>query len=102
MAIKKTYLKSRPACKVRFKLSADDVSGAEQVFLAGDFNSWDSVQHPMIRHKDGSFSLELEFAPEQEVVFRYLLDNGQWINDREASEFRYCQFASADNSVLKL
>ena len=32
---------------------------ASQVFLAGDFNDWNSYSHPMARQKDGSWSLQV-------------------------------------------
>ncbi|MDR1241272.1 MAG: isoamylase early set domain-containing protein [Deltaproteobacteria bacterium] len=103
MPISITRLKSRPTvCKVSFKLDAQDAAGAEQAFLTGSFNNWDTASHPMKRNKNGSFSLDVELPKGEEVSFRYLLGDGRWLNEKAASEFRYCAFADADNSVLKL
>ena len=41
MAIKKQFLKSKPVCKVSFKLNAKDAIGAKTVQIVGEFNNWD-------------------------------------------------------------
>ena len=102
MPITVTYLKTRPVCKVRFKLEPDEASGAECAYIVGSFNNWDEASHPMKRNKNGSFSLEMELPKGADVSFRYLLGDGRWLNERQATEYRYCDFAGADNSVLKL
>jgi hypothetical protein len=56
----------------------------------------------MKRNKNGSFSLDVELPKGEEVSFRYLLGDGRWLNEKAAREFRYCAFADADNSILKL
>lgn len=102
MPISTKYIKSRPVCKVRFTLEATDSGGAEQVFLVGSFNDWSESANPMKKNKDGDFSLEQEFARGEEVVFRYLTNDGRWLNEKEADEFRYCEYAGADNSIIRL
>jgi 1,4-alpha-glucan branching enzyme len=103
MPISITNLKSRPTvCKVNFKLDAEDAGSARQVFLVGSFNNWNETSHPMKRNKTGNFSLDVELPRGGEISFRYLLDDGRWMNEKAASEFRYCDFAGADNSILKL
>jgi 1,4-alpha-glucan branching enzyme len=97
-----TNLKSRPACKVTFKLDAEEADGAAQAFLVGSFNDWNTTTHPMKHNKNGSFSLDVELPKGEEVSFRYLLGDGRWVNEKAASEFRYCDFAGTDNSILKL
>jgi 1,4-alpha-glucan branching enzyme len=84
-------------------LDAEEAGSAKQVFLVGSFNDWNETSHPMKRdNKSGNFSLEVELPRGVEISFRYLLDDGRWINEKAASEFRYCNFAGADNSILKL
>jgi 1,4-alpha-glucan branching enzyme len=102
MPISTRYIKSRPVCKVRFTLEAGDSGNAEQVFLVGSFNDWSESANPMKKNKDGNFSLDLEFPRGGEVSFRYLTNDGRWFNEKEADEFRYCEFAGADNSILRL
>lgn len=102
MAISKSELKSRPVCKVRFKLDRDMVGEAESVHVVGSFNNWNESSHPMKKNKNGSFSLEIEFPKGGEEKFRYLLNTGAWMNDPDATSFEYCEFAGTENSVLKL
>ncbi len=101
MSLTKSFLKTRPACKVRFELSPEEVKSAAEVHLAGDFNQWDAVACPMKRRKDGSFSVELSLDAGHDYQFRYLLDSGEWINDPAADAYLPCEFAGVDNSVVK-
>ena len=100
MAIAKTFLKTRPACKVRFELSAEEAKQAGGVHLAGDFNNWDDSL-PMKRRKDGSFHLEISLDVGHDHKYRYLLDSGEWINDPAADAYCPCEFAGTDNSIVK-
>lgn len=102
MAITKQFLKTRPACKVRFSLSEEEARGAESVSVVGDFNDWNPEATPMRRLKNGSFSAELELAPENAYKFRYRAGDGHWINDPQADEFEFCTYAQAENGILKL
>ncbi|MDL2272324.1 isoamylase early set domain-containing protein [Desulfovibrio sp. OttesenSCG-928-I05] len=102
MAIVKQFLKVRPTCKVKFTLSADDACGAASVALVGDFNDWNPEATPMRRMKNGNFSAEVELAPEATYKFRYRADDGRWINEAEADGYEFCEFAQADNCMLKL
>jgi 1,4-alpha-glucan branching enzyme len=54
---KKDYLKTKPVCKVTFKLSGNITGEASQVALVGDFNDWDPKATPMKKLKDGDFSV---------------------------------------------
>ena len=47
MSISKQYLKTKPVCKVTFKLTADRLPAATQVALLGEFNNWDPAALPM-------------------------------------------------------
>lgn len=102
MPVSTKYIKSRPVCKVRFTLEAADCDGADQAFLVGSFNDWSETAHPMKKSKSGDFTLEQEFARGEEVTFRYLTGDGRWLNEKDADEFRFCEFAGADNSIIRL
>jgi 1,4-alpha-glucan branching enzyme len=56
--------------------------GAEQVFLAGDFNQWRQGDLAMKRGLDGYWSALLSL-PAGEFKFRYLAD-GEWFVDYAA------------------
>ena len=40
MALTKKFLKSKPVCKVGFRLPADAANGVSKVHLVGEFNDW--------------------------------------------------------------
>ncbi len=98
----KRWLKNKPICKVRFKLSPEDVKGAEKVTIVGAFNDWNPDSHPMKRAKDGVFSLELDLSIGASYQFRYRLNGEEWCNDPQADGYVYCNFAGTDNSVVNV
>jgi len=102
MAIKKSFLKTKPVCKVTFTLTADEVGEAEQVTVVGDFNGWDAAATPMKRSKTGVFKLDLDLEPGRSYQFRYLVDAVTWLNDPEADAEAPTQYGDSCNSVLDL
>jgi 1,4-alpha-glucan branching enzyme len=99
MALMKKVLKSRPVCKVRFKVSAEEAQGSEVIFLVGSFNGWNEKDMPMNRNKDGSFTLEIDLPSGEKHHFRYLRSDGVWMNDSQADAYEPCEFG-VDNSVV--
>ncbi len=55
---------------------------AHNVFLVGDFNSWDSKMLPMVRTADGHWLARVEL-PEGDFRFRYRADD-EWFIDYAA------------------
>lgn len=102
MSVKKQFLKSKPVCKVGFKLSKEQAPGAAKVNLVGDFNNWDETSHEMNGLKDGSFSLNLDLETGRNYQFRYLIDGATWINDEAADGFKPSGFGDAQNSLIVL
>jgi 1,4-alpha-glucan branching enzyme len=100
MSVKKQYLKSKPVCKVTFKLTKEDALGAKNVTIVGEFNNWSTKQTPMIRQKNGAFSLTLELEQNKDFQFRYLIDDQLWVNDPAADKYVPSGFAGSDNSVV--
>ena len=102
MAITKNFLKTRPSCKVKFRLDPEEAQGASEVYLVGDFNDWSDTSHPMKKAKDGSFSIEVELPLGQDCQFRYRTGDNAWINDPQADAYVPCAYASAENSLVKV
>lgn len=102
MSIKKQYLKSRPVCKVTFRLPKEIASEAEEVNLVGDFNNWEKNTTPMQALKDGTFKATVEVEPDREYQFRYLIDNSKWENDSEADKYVPTPYGDGDNSVISV
>lgn len=100
MSIKKQFLKSKPVCKVSFKVSKEMANGASKVNLAGDFNQWNETSDEMNALKDGSFSLSVDLESGREYQFRYILDGTTWINDEAADAYKSSGFAGTENSVI--
>lgn len=84
MSLKKQFLKSKPVCKVTFRLDAAEAAGATKVQVLGDFNNWDESSEPMSTLKSKDFTATLELETGKEYQFRYLLDGNIWKNDPEA------------------
>lgn len=101
MSIKKQLLKSKPVCKVSFKVSKELANGATKVNLAGDFNNWNETSDDLNALKDGSYSLTLDLETGRSYQFRYLLDGMTWINDEAADSYQNNGFGSL-NSVVNL
>lgn len=102
MPVIKQFLKTKPECKVKFIVSAEEACGAKRIVLVGDFNDWDPTASPMKKQKNGDFSLTLTLPVGGEHQFRYLADDSRWINDSDCDGYAYCSFAQQENSLLKL
>ncbi|GJM42228.1 MAG: 1,4-alpha-glucan-branching protein [Ardenticatenaceae bacterium] len=95
--LSKNYSKTGKSCRVTFKLPAD--VAAETVHLCGEFNEWSPSAHPLIKRKDGSFSITISLDPERSYRFRYLLDNERWENDWDADAYVANQYGTEDSLI---
>lgn len=100
MPITKQSLKTKPECKVKFTLKAEEAGQPESVALVGDFNRWDPAATPMKKQKNGDFCATLHLPAGTSHRFRYLADGERWLNDSSADGYEYCAFAKCDNSIL--
>ena len=102
MSIKKQYLKSKPVCKVTFRLHGEAAGSAESANIVGEFNDWNIYATPMRKLKNGSFTLTIDLEPNKEYQFRYLLDDEIWENDGEADKYVSHPYGDGENSVVVL
>ncbi len=100
MSIKKNYLKTKPVCKVQFKLSKDEAKSAKAVNIVGEFNQWDTNATPLKMQKDGSFAVTIDLQTGKEYQFRYLLDKVIWETDFSADKFVETPFPNSENSIV--
>jgi len=98
--IKKRFLKTKPKCKVHFKLPKQKVGNADNVSLVGDFNNWDPYENPMKKLSNGDYSLTLNLPKDDSYQFRYFVDGAKWITDEEADDLVESPYPEAKNSVL--
>ena len=99
-SLKKQYLKSRPTCKVSFRVPAAIVGAGTAVALAGEFNDWNPSVDQMKRLKSGDFTLTKELETGKQYRFRYLIDEGRWENDPHADSYIPNPFGSDDSVIL--
>ena len=83
--IKKTKIKNNKT-KVTFVLPGDHGYGT--VFLVGDFNDWQPLSHRFAKRSNNTYSVVVIVETGMEYEFRYLADNGAWINDEGADGYR--------------
>jgi 1,4-alpha-glucan branching enzyme len=100
MSIKKQFLKSRPECKVKFRVTKDQAPEADEIFLVGDFNEWDETATPMTKLKSGDFTAVLYLPLEEEVEFRYLIDGESWMTESDADRLADTPYPEVKNSVI--
>jgi len=100
MSIRKQYFKTRPTCKLTFRLLKNEVGSARTVHIVGDFNKWNTHKTAMKHLKNGDFKLELELESNREYQFRYLLDQNHWINEPEADKTAPTPYHDSVNSVV--
>ena len=81
---------------IEFKLFAPD---AQEVFLVGEFNSWDPNGYKMRRFKDGICRKSVQLKPGR-YEYRFLVD-GQWQTDPDNGEKTTNPFGS-ENSVITI
>ena len=101
MSLKKQMLKSKPVCKVTFRVSKEMAAGADAVTVVGDFNNWDPIETPLNKLKSGEFTAVVELESGKSYEFRYLVGGASWYNDPEADGYAANSFGG-ENSVLSV
>ncbi|MFP4225748.1 MAG: isoamylase early set domain-containing protein [Desulfobacterales bacterium] len=100
MSLKKQYLKTRPVCKVTFRLPPEVAKNSDSAYLVGSFNNWDTQKTRMKKLKNGSFTVTIDLPIDQEYQFRYFLDQNKWENDGEADKYVPSGISGTENSVV--
>jgi 1,4-alpha-glucan branching enzyme len=102
MSINKQFLKSKPVCKVTFRVPEEMGHSVKTAHVVGEFNDWDYLATPMKKLKSGAFSTCLDLEQGREYQFRYLLDKENWQNDVDADKFVATRFGDSENSIIVL
>lgn len=79
MGKKKTEVKTLTR-RVLFEFAAPEAQG---VYLAGEFNQWNTIANPMKKDKQGIWKTTLSLKPGR-YEYRFLVD-GNWENDPACS-----------------
>jgi len=89
--------RAKPAASsYEFCLMAPEVS---EVYLAGDFNNWESSQHKMRKFKSGLHKKSLKLKPGR-YEYRFVVDGSWWTDP--ANEHRCANAYGEDNSVIEI
>jgi len=96
--IKKQQLKGEKQVKVTFALPQEEVES--QVSVVGDFNGWDPTKTKLIKRSNGTFSASVKLKKGAHYAFRYVADDGKWLNDDEADTFEASPFGTKNSVVL--
>ena len=88
--------------KIDFLLPADVAAGATSGILLGDFNNWDSNNGVALKQqKDGSLKASVSLQSGS-YEYRYLLNDGRWVNDTQASKYNYNSEFAVENCVIEI
>ena len=87
--------------KVLFSLPPELVANASDGILLGEFNNW-SIEEGihMQKQEDGSMKAELVLTAGKTYEYRYLLNDGRWVNDNNEKKFSDVFGNSVENCVL--
>jgi len=102
MAIRKQFLKSRPVCKVTFRIPEEIGNDTTDANVVGEFNDWSTSATPMKQLKSGAFSITVDLETGRSYQFRYLLGKSRWANDPEADDDLPTPFGDSRNSLIRL
>ena len=77
------------------------MAGASEAFLLGDFNKWNPENAPKLeKQKDGSFSTVAKLEEGKTYHYRFLLNDGRWVNDYNAQSYTNAHGLHVDNCVI--
>jgi predicted flap endonuclease-1-like 5' DNA nuclease len=89
--------------KVVFKLSSNYVAGATSGILVGEFNHWDNNKGiALTKLEDGTMMAEVELAGGKSYEYRYLLNDGRWVNDDNAKKFVNAYGMTIENCIVEV
>lgn len=89
--------------KVTFTLPAEVVADATSGIILGEFNNWDDTAATSLKkQKDGSMKATLTLEAGRTYQYRYLLNDGRWVNDHTADNFVPVSGFDVENCVINV
>ncbi len=89
--------------KVTFTLSAEIVGEATSAVLLGEFNNWDYNDGISLKkQKDGSMKATATLEAGRTYQYRYLLNDGRWVNDQKADNYVHISGYHVENCVISV
>jgi 1,4-alpha-glucan branching enzyme len=91
------------AKKVTFTLSAEVVGDATSGLLLGEFNNWDYNDGITLKkQKDGTLKATASLEAGKRYEYRYLLNDGRWVNDQSADHYVHISGFHVENCVINV
>ncbi|MDQ2721184.1 MAG: isoamylase early set domain-containing protein [Bacteroidota bacterium] len=88
---------------ITFTLPAEAMEAATEALLLGDFNNWNPEKAPKLeRQPDGSFEAVAQLEPGQTYHYRFLLNDGRWVNDYNAQSYVDIPGLSIENCIITI
>ena len=89
--------------RITFSLPAEAVEGTSEVILLGDFNNWNPEVAPRLKkHHDESFIAVVELEVGHTYNYRFMSNDGRWINDYNAQKYQPAPGLHVDNCVITI
>ena len=89
--------------KVTFSLSPEIVGEATSAMLLGEFNNWDANNGITLKkQKDGSLKGTAVLEAGRTYQYRYLLNDGRWVNDARADQYVHAFGFHVENCVISV
>jgi len=89
--------------KINFILPAEYVNQASQGILLGEFNNWNPEEGVQLQKKeDGSLQAEIVLTPGRTYQYRYLLNDGRWVNDQRTTTWTEAYGMQVENCLVEV
>lgn len=89
--------------KVDFILPKEIAGEATSGILLGEFNNWDyNFGFPLKKQKDGSLKTSISLETGGRFEYRYLLNDGRWVNDSNADQYVHISTYQIENCVINI
>ncbi len=89
--------------KVTFTLASEIVGEATSAVLLGEFNNWDYNNGISLKkQKDGSMKATATLEEGKTYQYRYLLNDGRWVNDHRADNYIHISGFQVENCVIEV
>ncbi|HUZ61649.1 MAG TPA: isoamylase early set domain-containing protein [Hanamia sp.] len=86
---------------ITFTLPAEALEGATEAVLLGDFNNWKPAKEfELKKQKDGFFKTVVPLEVGETYQYRFLLNDGRWVNDYDAQNYVPVSGLSIDNCEI--
>lgn len=87
--------------KVTFTLPNYIVKNATGGLLLGDFNNWNTERGiELERNEKGDLAVTIELISGESYQYRYLLNDGRWVNDDRANSYETGPTMDVENCVI--